>query len=147
MAEEAGDPGGIPSMTFRQVVTVMLRRWYVPVALILCAVGATMVLAATVMVLLQHPHSGPVSSSPATRHSTIGPRTAPGRRRSIRQGRSRENVWTPGHPVHAWDEAPLYGAQLQRVLVGLAGIGGQWTAQHTGPGVIQVVGQCTRMGV
>lgn len=129
-------------MTFRQVVTVMLRRWYVPVALILCAVGATMVLARngglySTRTVVYFVHLQP-------NRVAIGPQNGTEDEGLIAFAGAVAAEINNGRPVtrYAWDEAPLYGAGMrQGVLVGLADVGGQWTTSYTRAEiVIQVVG-------
>lgn len=129
-------------MTFREVVTVMLRRWYVPVALVLCAVGVTMVLARngglySTRTVVYFIHLQP-------NRVAIGPQNGTEDEGLIAFAGAVAAEVNNGRPVtrYAWDEAPLYGAGMrQGILVGLADVGGQWTTSYTRAEiVIQVVG-------
>jgi hypothetical protein len=130
-------------MTFRQVVATMLRRWYVPLVVVLVAAGFTSILV---------PDSGLYSTRTVVYFAYIQPNMV-----SIGPSNGTEDEGliafagavaaeiNNGRPVarYAWDEAPLYGAGMrQGILVALADVGGQWmTSYNRAEIVIQIVGQ------
>lgn len=128
-------------MTFRYILSAMLRRWFIPLALIGCATFATLMLAGdggifttTTVVSFLRPATTSLSETNGANDTsviafagTVVQATNNGRR--------------PAR--YSMDEAPLYGAGVREgVLVQLLNSGNQWVSTFNRSDIeIQIVGR------
>lgn len=127
-------------MTFRDVLSVMLRRWYIPLAFIACAMFATVVLArdgggytTTTVVTFTRPDRSSLSTNGTNDVSVLA--FAGTVVQVINNGRP--------PPRYSLSDAPFYGAGVREgVLVELANEGNQWVSNFTRSDVeIRIVGR------
>lgn len=119
-------------MTFREAVAAVLRRWYVPLVVLLAAGAFTVhleriggVYATRTVVVFINVRSPQVA---------IGPDNGSENDNIIAFAGAVANDINNGRPVarYARDDAPLYGAGMsQGVFVGLRDDGGQWMTSFT----------------
>jgi len=115
-------------VTFGQVVTAVLRRWYVPLVVLVAAAAIT----------TQLVKSGGLYSTRTVvmlvNKAAIGPDNGSGNDNIIAFAGAVANDVNNGRPVvrYAHENAPLYGAGIsQGVFVGLRDDGGQWMTSFT----------------
>ncbi|MGO4105366.1 hypothetical protein AB4Y63_15555 [Leifsonia sp. YAF41] len=127
-------------MTIREVVAAMLRRWYIPLVLVVCAALATVLLArdggvytTRTVVTFMGPDSTSLSPNGTNDSSVIA--FAGSVVQAINNGRP------PAR--YSMDEAPYFGAGVREgVLVELANSGNQWVSSFSKSDVeIEVVGR------
>lgn len=127
-------------MTFREILSAILRRWYIPFALVACAAIATVLLArdggiytTTTVVSFMRPDTTSLSPNGSNDRSVIA--FAGAVVQTINNGRPPARYST--------EEAPYYGAGVREgILVELANSGNQWVSSFTRSDVeITVVGR------
>ena len=128
-------------MTTRQILSAMLRRWYIPVGILLCAVLLTVMLArdggtytTKTVVSFMRPASTSLSPSNGTNDSNVIAFAA-----AVLQ--ETNNGRPPAR--YSMDDAPYYGAGIREgELVELANSGNQWMSTFSKAEInIQVVGR------
>ncbi|TQL40459.1 hypothetical protein FB562_2668 [Homoserinimonas aerilata] len=128
-------------MTIRHIVTAMLRRWYAPLALLLCAVLATALMlhdggtySTRTVISFMRPSTTTLSPSNGTNDSNIIAFAA-AVTAQVNNGRAAAR--------YSMDDAPFYGAGIREgVLVDLADSGNQWAATIDKAEIeVQVVGR------
>jgi hypothetical protein len=130
-------------VTFGQVVTAVLRRWYVPLVVLVAAAAITTQLVKSgglystrTVVMLVNSRPLPVypPRPPGSPQVAIGPDNGSENDNIIAFAGAVANDVNNGRPVvrYAQDDAPLYGAGIsQGVFVGLPDDGGQWMTSFT----------------
>lgn len=114
-------------MTFRQIVSAMLRRWYVPLAILACTALVTVMLArdggiytTRTLVSLMHPTGTSLSPDNGTSDSSV---IAFAASVLLEVNNSRPPAG------YSMADAPYYGAGIREgVLVELANSGNQWVS-------------------
>lgn len=128
-------------MTFRDVLSAMLRRWYIPLALLVCTAVVTMMLVRdggvyTTKTVVSFMRAATTSLSPAngTNDSSV-----------IAFAGAVVQEANNGQPParYSMDDAPYYGAGVREgVLIELANSGNQWVSTFSKSDVeIEIVGR------
>ena len=128
-------------MTFREILSAMLRRWYIPILVLAAAAVATAVLAndgGTYTTKTVVSFTRPATSSLSPHNGTTDPSV-------IAFAGTVAQVVNNGRPPARYSEsaAPYYGAGVrQGVLVELANSGSQWVSTFSRSDVeLQIVGR------
>ena len=128
-------------MTVREILSAMLRRWYIPIGLLACAALVTVILArdggiytTTTVVSFMRPATTSLSPANGTNDSSV-----------IAFAGAVVQETNNGRPPERYSmgDAPYYGAGVREgVLVELANSGNQWVSTFSESDVeIQIVGR------
>lgn len=128
-------------MFFRDIAGAMARHWYIPVALVLCAVVATVGFARTGGVY----STRTVVSFMLPGKTSLSPNSGLDDQGAISFAEAIADQVNNGRAVESYSEdtAPLYGAGIrQGVRIGLPYAGNQWITSHLRAEIeIEVVGR------